>query len=68
MLSFVAENSRHAARSRIAFRRAMKKALTTAMKFGAKGVRFRCAGRWQAPKWVASNLPRGSRAAAYAAR
>src|SRR4029450_13525254 len=30
---------------RIGFRRAMKKALTTAMKFGAKGVRVRCAGR-----------------------
>jgi small subunit ribosomal protein S3 len=30
---------------RIAFRRAMKKALSTTMKFGAKGVRIRCAGR-----------------------
>ena len=30
---------------RIAFRRAMKKALSTAMKFGAKGVRIRCSGR-----------------------
>ena len=30
---------------RVAFRRAMKKALATAMKFGAKGVRIRCSGR-----------------------
>ena len=30
---------------RVAFRRAMKKALGTAMKFGAKGIRVRCAGR-----------------------
>ena len=30
---------------RIAFRRAMKKAVATAMKFGAKGIRVRCAGR-----------------------
>jgi len=30
---------------RVAFRRAMKKALATAMKFGAKGIRIRCSGR-----------------------
>jgi small subunit ribosomal protein S3 len=30
---------------RVAFRRAMKKALSTAMKFGAKGIRIRCSGR-----------------------
>ncbi len=30
---------------RVAFRRAMKKALTTSMKFGAKGVRVQCSGR-----------------------
>ena len=29
----------------IAFRRAMKKSLSTAMKFGAKGIRIRCSGR-----------------------
>src|SRR5271166_2242072 len=29
----------------VAFRRAMKKALSTAMKFGAKGIRIRCSGR-----------------------
>jgi small subunit ribosomal protein S3 len=41
----VAENVATQLERRIAFRRAMKKALTTAMKFGAKGVRIRCAGR-----------------------
>jgi small subunit ribosomal protein S3 len=30
---------------RVAFRRAMKKAVTAAMKLGAKGIRIRCAGR-----------------------
>ncbi len=41
----VAENIATQLERRIAFRRAMKKALTTAMKFGAKGIRVRCAGR-----------------------
>jgi ribosomal protein S3 len=41
----VAENIATQLERRIAFRRAMKKALQTAMKFGAKGVRIRCAGR-----------------------
>jgi small subunit ribosomal protein S3 len=31
--------------SRVSFRRAMKKAISTAMRMGAKGVRVRCAGR-----------------------
>jgi small subunit ribosomal protein S3 len=30
---------------RIAFRRAMKRAVTSAMKFGALGIRIQCAGR-----------------------
>jgi small subunit ribosomal protein S3 len=30
---------------RVAFRRAMKKAVATAIKFGAKGIRVRCSGR-----------------------
>lgn len=41
----VAENVATQLERRIAFRRAMKKALGTTMKFGAKGVRIRCAGR-----------------------
>ncbi len=41
----VAENVGAQLERRVAFRRAMKKALATAMKFGAKGVRIRCSGR-----------------------
>lgn len=41
----VAENVATQLERRVAFRRAMKKALTTAMKFGAKGIRIECAGR-----------------------
>src|SRR5690606_29737673 len=41
----VAENIATQLVRRIAFRRAMKKSLGMAMKFGAKGVRIRCAGR-----------------------
>jgi small subunit ribosomal protein S3 len=41
----VAENVATQLERRVAFRRAMKKALTTAMKFGARGVRIECAGR-----------------------
>jgi len=41
----VAENIATQLERRIAFRRAMKKAVATAMKFGAKGIRVRCAGR-----------------------
>src|SRR5919205_209964 len=41
----VAENIATQLERRIAFRRAMKKALQTAMKFGAKGIRVASAGR-----------------------
>ncbi|HSQ68420.1 MAG TPA: 30S ribosomal protein S3 [Polyangiaceae bacterium] len=41
----VAENVAAQLERRIAFRRAMKKAVSTAMKFGAKGIRIRCSGR-----------------------
>jgi small subunit ribosomal protein S3 len=41
----VAENIATQLERRVAFRRAMKKSLQTAMKFGAKGVRIRCSGR-----------------------
>ncbi len=41
----VAENIALQLERRVAFRRAMKKALTSAMKFGAKGVKIHCAGR-----------------------
>jgi len=41
----VAESIATQLERRVAFRRAMKKAVSTAMKFGAKGIRVRCSGR-----------------------
>ena len=41
----VAENIATQLERRIAFRRAMKKAVATAMNFGAKGIRLACSGR-----------------------
>jgi small subunit ribosomal protein S3 len=41
----VAENVATQLQRRVSFRRAMKKSLQTAMKFGAKGVRIACSGR-----------------------
>jgi small subunit ribosomal protein S3 len=41
----VAENIATQLERRIAFRRAMKKSIQTAMKFGAKGIRVACSGR-----------------------
>ncbi len=41
----VAENIAMQLERRIAFRRAMKKAVTSALRFGAKGVKIQCSGR-----------------------
>jgi len=41
----VAENVAMQLERRVAFRRAMKKAVTSTMKFGAKGIRVECSGR-----------------------
>src|SRR6266446_2581775 len=41
----VAENVATQLERRVAFRRAMKKAVHPAMKFGSKGIRIRCSGR-----------------------
>jgi small subunit ribosomal protein S3 len=41
----VAENVSTQLENRIAFRRAMKKAVSTSLKFGAKGIKIRCSGR-----------------------
>jgi small subunit ribosomal protein S3 len=41
----VAENVAQQLERRVAFRRAMKKCVTSAMKFGAKGIRVNCGGR-----------------------
>lgn len=41
----VAESVAGQLENRVAFRRAMKKAVSTALKFGAKGIKVRCGGR-----------------------
>ncbi|MBU2027874.1 MAG: 30S ribosomal protein S3 [Pseudomonadota bacterium] len=41
----IAENVAQQLERRVAFRRAMKKCVTAAMKFGAKGIRVNCGGR-----------------------
>ncbi|MGQ9860024.1 MAG: 30S ribosomal protein S3 [Thermodesulfobacteriota bacterium] len=41
----VAENVAVQLERRVAFRRAMKRAVSTAMKFGAQGIKIHCAGR-----------------------
>ena len=41
----VGDNVAHQLTQRISFRRAMKKAVQTAMDFGAEGIKIRCAGR-----------------------
>ena len=41
----VAENIALQLERRVAFRRAMKKSMTSTMKFGAKGIRIQCSGR-----------------------
>jgi small subunit ribosomal protein S3 len=41
----VAENVAMQLERRIAFRRAMKKSVTSTLKFGAKGIRITCSGR-----------------------
>src|SRR3990167_8126134 len=41
----VAENIANQLERRIAFRRAMKKSIAAAFRFGAKGIKIRCSGR-----------------------
>lgn len=41
----VAEHIAHQLTQRVSFRRAMKKAISTAMRMGAKGIKIRCGGR-----------------------
>ena len=43
--SLVAQNIAQQLEARVSFRRAMKTALASAMRMGAKGIRIRCAGR-----------------------
>ena len=65
----VAENIATQLERRIAFRRAMKKAVQTALKFGAKGIRV---GLLRPPRRLGDGavrvVPRGPRAAPHAAR
>ena len=51
----VAENVALQLERRIAFRRAMKKSVTSALKFGAKGIRITCSGR----AWRRGDVPDG---------
>ena len=51
----VAENIATQLERRIAFRRAMKKATQTAMKFGAKGIKVASSGRLAAPRCAAAS-------------
>ena len=54
---------------RVSFRRAMKRALQTAMKAGAQGIRVQCSGRLGGAEMSRQGVvPRGSGAAAHAAR
>ena len=43
----VAEDIARQLENRVTFRRAMKKAMQTAMKFGAKGIKTTCSGRYR---------------------
>jgi small subunit ribosomal protein S3 len=65
----VADNIANQLAQRISFRRAMKRAVQSAMRMGAQGIKVKC-GRaaWAVPKSRASRVPRGSGAAAHAAR
>jgi ribosomal protein S3 len=51
----VAENVATQLERRVGFRRAMKKAVATAMRFGAKGVRIASKGRLGGAIWVATS-------------
>ena len=53
---------------RIAFRRAMKRAVQSALRLGAEGIRITCSGRSAAPRSRDGMVPRRPRAAAHAAR
>lgn len=43
--ALVADNVAHQLRSRVSFRRAMKRAVQSAMRSGAQGIKIQCAGR-----------------------
>ena len=51
----VAENIALQLERRVAFRRAMKKAMISTMKFGAEGIRSSAPVAWAAPRWAAAS-------------
>ena len=53
--TLVAENIAQQLERRVAFRRAMKRAVQSAMRLGAEGIRINCGGRWAAPRSPARN-------------
>ncbi len=67
--TLIAENIAQQLERRVAFRRAMKRAVQSAMRLGAHGIRINCSGRLGgAGNRPHGMVPRGSRAAAHAAR
>ena len=63
-----AENVALQLERRVAFRRAMKESVSRAMRMGAQGVRIQSPAVWAAPNRAHGVVPRGTGAAAYAAR
>ena len=65
----IAEGIAQQLQRRVAFRRAMKRAVQSAMRFGAQGIRINCAGRLGGAEIARMEWYReGRRAAAHAAR
>ena len=65
----VADNIASQLAQRISFRRAMKRAVQSAMRMGAQGIKMKCGGRLGGAEIArVEGLPRGSCAAAHAAR
>ncbi len=63
----VAENIAQQLERRVAFRRAMKRAVQSAMRLGAQGIRINCGGRLGGANRAHGVVSRGPGAAAYAA-
>ena len=69
MRKLVAENIAQQLERRVAFRRAMKRAVQSAMRMGAEGIRINCAGRLGGAEIARTAVvSRRSRSVAYAAR
>ena len=67
--TLVAESIAQQLERRVAFRRAMKRAVQSAMRLGAEGIRINCSGRLGGAEIARHGMvPRGPRSAAHAAR